>query len=83
MLSRLSDSRELTKEELNSMMSAHSDAGNFSDHVNFLKSYVKRYPDNQQAWEALAKTQENAGQLTGAMETWQRIGSRFDRLPKP
>ena len=51
------------------MMSAHSDAGNFSDHVNFLKSYVKRYPDNQQAWEALAKTQENAGQLTDAMET--------------
>ena len=82
MLSRLSDSRELTKEELNSMMSAHSDAGNFSDHVNFLKSYVKHYPDNQQAWEALAKTEENAGQLTGAMETWQRIGSRFNRLPE-
>ena len=32
--------------------------------------------------EALAKTEENAGQLTGAMETWQRIGSRFNRLPE-
>ena len=82
MLNRLSDIRELTGEELNSVMSAYSAAGNFSSHVNFLQSYVRHYPDNPQAWEALAKTQENAGQLTGAMETWQRIGSRFNRLPE-
>ena len=82
MLNRLSDIRELTGDELNSVMSAYSAAGNFSSHVNFLQSYVRHYPDNPQAWEALAKTQENAGQLTGAMETWQRIGSRFNRLPE-
>ena len=82
MLNQLSDTRELTGEELNSVMSAYSEAGNFSSHIHFLQSYVRRYPDNPQAWEALAKTQENAGQLTGAMETWQRIGSRFNRLPE-
>ena len=82
MLNQLSDTRELTGEELNSVMSAYSEAGNFSSHIHFLQSYVRRYPDNPQAWEALAKTQENAGKLTGAMETWQRIGSRFNRLPE-
>lgn len=48
--------------------------------VNFLKSYVKRYPNNAQGWEALAKTQENAGQITQAIATWQYIGEHFNRM---
>lgn len=47
--------------------------------VNFLKSYVKRYPSNFQVWEALAKAQENAKQIIQAMETWQYIGENFNR----
>ncbi len=47
--------------------------------VDFLKSYVQRYPNNSQAWEALAKTQENAEQIIQAIATWQYIGEHFNR----
>lgn len=50
--------------------------------IKFLESYVKRYPNNSQAWEALAKTQENVGQITQAIETWQYIGKHFNRMPE-
>ncbi|HJT51564.1 MAG TPA: tetratricopeptide repeat protein, partial [Nitrosospira sp.] len=80
MLTQLANKRKLTSQEMNSLLSAYNEAGNSSDHVNFLKSYVKRYPDEVSAWEVLAKTQESAGQLTGAIATWRLIGARFDRL---
>lgn len=82
MLTQLSNTRKLTSEEMNTLLSAYEEAGSLSDHVNFLKSYLKRYPDDSQGWEALAKTQESAGQSTEAIETWQLIGARFNRLPE-
>ncbi len=82
MLVQLSNKRKLTSEELNSLFSAYDEAGSISDHVNFLESYLRRYPDNSQVWEALAKTRENAGQLTEAIATWELIGMRFNRLPE-
>ena len=48
--------------------------------IDFLQSYVKRYPENIQAWEALAKTQENAQQIEQAIATWQYIGKHFNRM---
>lgn len=48
--------------------------------IDFLQSYVKRYPENIQAWEALARTQENAGQISQAIATWQYIGKHFNRM---
>ena len=77
-LMQLSSRRKLTKEEMDNLLTAYNEAGSLSDHVNFLKSYLKRYPDNSQVWEALAKTQENAGQLTEAMETW-----KLSEAPQP
>ncbi|SEG22582.1 tetratricopeptide repeat protein [Nitrosomonas ureae] len=50
--------------------------------VKFLESYVRRYPNNSQAWEALAKMQENIGQITPAIATWQYIGKHFNRMPE-
>ena len=82
MLIQLSNTRRLTSEEMNSLLSAYKEAGSLSDHVVFLKSYLDRYPDNPQVWEALAKTQENAGQLTGAIATWGHIGGQFNQLPE-
>jgi len=82
MLIQLSDRRKLTSEEMDSLLSAYNEAGSLSDHVKFLESYLKRYPNNSQVWEALAKTQENAGQLTEAITTWQLIGTNFNRRPE-
>ncbi|WON73993.1 tetratricopeptide repeat protein [Nitrosospira sp. Is2] len=82
LLLQLSNTRKLAPEELNSLLFAYSEAGTYSDHVDFLKSYLKRYPDNSQAWEALAKTQEDAGRLSEAMETWELIGANFNRRPE-
>lgn len=48
--------------------------------IDFLQSYVKRFPENVQAWEALARTQENAQQITQAVATWQYIGKHFNRM---
>ncbi|MCC7092383.1 hypothetical protein ABF87_10145 [Nitrosomonas sp. JL21] len=48
--------------------------------IDFLQSYVKRYPENIQAWEALARTQENAQQIPQAIATWQYIGKHFNRM---
>ncbi len=81
-LMQLSSRRKLTKEEMDNLLTAYNEAGSLSDHVNFLKSYLKRYPDNSQVWEALAKTQENAGQLTEAMETWKLMGGHFNPVPE-
>lgn len=81
-LMQLSSRRKLTKEEMDNLLTAYNEAGSLSGHVNFLKSYLKRYPDNSQVWEALAKTQENAGQSTEAVATWKFIGAQFNRLPE-
>ncbi|MCO6426843.1 tetratricopeptide repeat protein [Nitrosomonas communis] len=82
MLEQLASTRELTEEEVSNLLFAYNEAGNLSDHINFLESYLKRYPNNLQAWEALAKTQENTGQIAEAMATWQYIGEYFNRLPE-
>ncbi len=80
MLEQLASARELADDEMGSLLFAYNEAGNLSGHINFLKAYLKRYPNNSQAWEALAKTQENAGQLAEAVATWQHIGTYFNRL---
>lgn len=82
MLIQLSGMRKLTNDEMNSVLSAYAEAGSLSEHVDFLRSYLDRYPDNPQVWEALAKIQENAGQLSGAIDTWRHIGAQFNRLPE-
>lgn len=82
MLEQLALTRELADDEVNSLLHAYNAAGNLSDQIKFFRSYVKRYPNNSKAWEALAKTQENAGQIAQAMTTWQYIGAHFDRLPE-
>ena len=82
LLTQLSNTRKLTGEEMNTLLSAYEEAGSLADHVNFLKSYLNRYPEDSQGWEALAKTQESAEQLTDAVTTWQLIGARFNRLPE-
>ncbi|AKH36795.1 MULTISPECIES: tetratricopeptide repeat protein [Nitrosomonas] len=80
MLEQRASMRELTDEEIENLLFAFNEAGNLSDQINFLKSYLKRYPENIQVWEALAKAQENAGQIGEAIATWQIIGSQFNRL---
>ena len=80
MLEQRASMRELTDEEIENLLFAFNEAGNISDQINFLKSYLKRYPEDMQVWEALAKAQENAGQIGEAIATWQSIGSQFNRL---
>ena len=82
MLKQLSEIRELTNEEMRSLLSAYYEASSINDRINFLQSYLKRYPDNIQLWKNLASSQENAGQLLHAMTTWQYIGSQFNRQPE-
>jgi len=79
MLIQLSNTRNLTNDEISSLLTAFNETGDLNSHLSFLDSYLQRDSDNIQAWKALAKTQENAGRLSLAMATWQHIGSYFDR----
>lgn len=47
--------------------------------LGFLQGYVERYPAQREVWETLAKTQEQQGDLTAAVATWQRMGPHLIR----
>lgn len=79
MLKQLSEMRELKSDEMNQLLSDYFEAGSFSDRINFLQSYLKKYPSNLQLWKVLANTQKNAGKITQAMSTWQYIGTHLNQ----
>lgn len=75
-------SAHATKNPIDQVADASSQKNIRIRQIKFLESYVRSYPNNSQAWEALAKTQENVGQITQAIATWQYIGKHFNRMPE-
>ncbi len=75
-------SAHATKNPIDQVTDASSQKNVRIRQIKFLESYVRSYPNNSQAWEALAKTQENVGQITQAIATWQYIGKHFNRMPE-
>ncbi len=71
-----------TKNPINQIVDASHQYQARIRQVEFLQSYVRRYPNNSQAWEALAGMQENVGQINQAIATWQYIGTHFNRMPE-
>ena len=78
MLTILSKTRVLTDDEFNDLITAFNNASDSAELIHFLQSYLIKYPTKKATWETIAHAQENAGQLSKAIVTWQSIGSHFD-----
>lgn len=76
-LTIVAEQRALSDAELSGLEGAFSDQSHNSEIVAFLKNYLNRYPNELQGWEALAKSQENAGLFAQAIATWTQIGEQF------
>lgn len=79
MFTVISKRRVLTDAEFNTLLAAFNNASNSTKLISFLQSYLIKYPAKQEAWEVLAQAQENAGQLSKAITTWQQISSHFEQ----
>ncbi|MFI3185809.1 MAG: tetratricopeptide repeat protein [Methylococcaceae bacterium] len=78
MFTTVSGIRALTEVELNDLVAVFGMDGHSASVISFLQRYLTRYPSEQQGWNVLANTQENAGLLLEAIATWHHIGGHFD-----
>jgi hypothetical protein len=78
MFTVISKKRALTDAEFNTLLDTFNNASNSAKLISFLQSYLIKYPAKREAREALAHAQENAGQLSKAIITWQHISSHFE-----
>jgi polysaccharide biosynthesis protein PelB len=62
---------------LNYLVNASSNSDQPDKAIVLLQTYLVRYPSERGAWEALAKVQENAGELKQALATWNQVGAHF------
>jgi hypothetical protein len=77
MFTVISKRRALTDAEFNTLLATFNNASHSAKLISFLQSYLIKYP-KREAWAALAQAQENAGQLSKAIATWQQISSHFE-----
>lgn len=77
MLTARSEKRALTGDDLNSLIEAFNNVDNSAHLASFLRGYLIKYPNEREAWKALAKAQEDAGQVLEAIATWQHVAVRF------
>ncbi len=63
----------LSNAELLSLVETFEGIGEPEQLVAILKDYLRRYPDHQQAWQALAEVHERRGDLVAALQTFQRV----------
>lgn len=77
LLTELSKRRALSGAELNYLVNASSNSDHSDKVIVLLQIYLARYPSERGAWEALAKIQDNVGQLKQALATWIHIGTYF------
>lgn len=79
MLTARSGRRALTGDELNNLVEAFNNVDNSAHLAVFLQGYLIKYPNEREAWNALAKAQEDAGLVSEAIATWRHAGERFDQ----